>query len=192
MTVRHYHADNGWFADNAFMADVAKKGQTISFWGVNAHFQNGKAERRIRMLQDLARCQLLHAKARWPWAISMSLWPYAGSNAADCINDVPATVKQLLRIKSFTNIRVRPNLKEHHHIGTPVYVLDDDLQSGKKISKWKDRARIGIYLGKSPRHARTVALMLNPPITKMVLPMYQCQQDMFRITFRQLLVLIPQ
>jgi hypothetical protein len=43
------------------MADVARKGQTISFCGVNAHFQNGKAERRIRLLQDLARSQPLHA-----------------------------------------------------------------------------------------------------------------------------------
>ena len=43
--IRHYHADNGRFADNAFLEDVAKKGQMISFCGVNAHFQNGIAEK---------------------------------------------------------------------------------------------------------------------------------------------------
>jgi hypothetical protein len=48
--IKHYHADNGRFAENAFMSHVAKSGQTISFCGVNAHFQNGKAERRIRTL----------------------------------------------------------------------------------------------------------------------------------------------
>ena len=45
--VKHYHADNGRFADNLFMQDVQKNGQTISFCGVNAHFQNGIAEKRI-------------------------------------------------------------------------------------------------------------------------------------------------
>jgi hypothetical protein len=59
--IKHYHADNGRFAETVFMTDVARKGQTISFCGVNAHFLNGKAERRIRLLQDLARSQLLHA-----------------------------------------------------------------------------------------------------------------------------------
>jgi hypothetical protein len=42
--IKHYHADNGHFAENAFMSHVARCGQTISFCGVNAHFQNGKAE----------------------------------------------------------------------------------------------------------------------------------------------------
>ena len=48
--VLHYHADNGRFADNLFMQDVSKQQQTISFCGVNSHFQNGQAEKRIRDL----------------------------------------------------------------------------------------------------------------------------------------------
>ena len=47
VTVRHYHADNGRFADNAFIGDVAQEGQTITYCGVNAHWQNGIAEKRI-------------------------------------------------------------------------------------------------------------------------------------------------
>ena len=48
--------------------------------------------------------------------------------------------------------------------GTPLaapYVLDKDIQDGKKIPKWDDRACIGIYLGPSPLHASSVALILN-------------------------------
>ena len=45
--VQHYHADNGRFADNAYLKVVTEAGQTISFCGVNAHFQNGIAEKRI-------------------------------------------------------------------------------------------------------------------------------------------------
>ena len=32
--IRHYHCDNGRFADRAFMEDVHKAGQTITFCGV--------------------------------------------------------------------------------------------------------------------------------------------------------------
>jgi hypothetical protein len=87
VTARHYHADNGRFAETELMAHVAKKGQTISFCGLNAHFQSGCAERRIRSLQDLARTQMLHAMAKWPVAISHHLWPYAITNVANCMND---------------------------------------------------------------------------------------------------------
>jgi hypothetical protein len=160
--VKHYHADNGRFADNKFLSAVAMSGQTISFCGVNAHFQNGKAEHRIRLLQDLARTQLLHAMARWPVAISTHLWPYAITNVSNCHNDQKKRDEAVTRIEKFMDSDIHPNLKNHHHICVPIYVLDNDLQAGKKIPKWMPRARVGIYLGKSPRHARNVALVLNP------------------------------
>jgi hypothetical protein len=77
--IKHYHADNGRFADNAFMQSVAESGQTISFCGVNAHFQNGIAEKRIRDLSEQARKQLLHAKARLQRQLRLifGLMPYA-------------------------------------------------------------------------------------------------------------------
>jgi hypothetical protein len=48
--IKHYHADNGRFADKAFRESVVNCQQTISFCGVNAHWQNGIAEKRIRDL----------------------------------------------------------------------------------------------------------------------------------------------
>ena len=48
----HYHADNGRFEDNAFIADCKAQRQGLTYCGVNAHFQNGIAERRIRDLQE--------------------------------------------------------------------------------------------------------------------------------------------
>jgi hypothetical protein len=61
--IQHYHADNGRFADNGFMNAVRQNQQTISLCGVNAHFQNGIAEKSIRDLQEQARTMLLHAKS---------------------------------------------------------------------------------------------------------------------------------
>jgi transposase InsO family protein len=66
VNILHYHADNGRFADKAFRQAISEKGQTISFCGVNAHWQNGVAERRIRELQENANTMLLHARRRWP------------------------------------------------------------------------------------------------------------------------------
>jgi hypothetical protein len=174
--IKHYHADNGRFAKTDFMAHVAKSGQTISFCGVNPHFQNGRAERRIQTLQDLGRTQLLHAIARWLVAISHHLWPFAVGNVGQCLNDTARPGEEKTRIERFTGSDVRPNVKDQHHLGCPAYVLDSDMQSGKNIPKWMPRARVGIYLGKSPRHARNVSLVLNPR-TGMVSPQYHMKID---------------
>ncbi|KAI2511676.1 hypothetical protein MHU86_2742 [Fragilaria crotonensis] len=87
--VKSYQADNGRFAENKFMAAVKEAGQTITFCGVNAHFQNAVAERRIRTLQDQARTMLIHAQHRWPKAIDAHLWPYALRVANEVHNSTP-------------------------------------------------------------------------------------------------------
>ncbi|CAB9513066.1 Retrotransposon protein [Seminavis robusta] len=75
--VRHYHADNGIFDSKAFAEEVHNCGQSITYAAVNAHHMNGKAEKKIRDLQEAARTMLLHAKQRWPTAIDSHLWPFA-------------------------------------------------------------------------------------------------------------------
>ena len=47
-----YHADNCRFADNTFKQHCSQQHQTISYCGVNAHFQNGIAERATLTLQE--------------------------------------------------------------------------------------------------------------------------------------------
>jgi hypothetical protein len=72
-----------------FKEDCHQKGQNLSFCGINAHFQNGKAEKKIRDLQDAARTYLLHAIRKWPKAITINLWPHALRYANDVNNSVP-------------------------------------------------------------------------------------------------------
>lgn len=74
--VKHCHADNAIFDSKAFAAEVHRCEQTISCCGVNAHHMNGKAEKKIRDLQDEARTTMLHAKQRWPTATEFNLWPF--------------------------------------------------------------------------------------------------------------------
>ena len=56
---------------------------------------------------------------------------------------------------------VNINTKHWKPFGCPIFVLDENLQTGKTFNKWKQRARVGIYLGQSPIHNQNVALVLN-------------------------------
>jgi GAG-pre-integrase domain len=62
VVIQKYHADNGRFIDNAWTKHLKDSNQSISLCGVNAHHQNGRVEKRIRDLQDLARSSILHAQ----------------------------------------------------------------------------------------------------------------------------------
>ena len=159
---QHYHCDNGRFADNGWMADAAQRGQTISFCGINAHHQNGLAKKAIRGLQEQARKSLLHAKARWPQAIHTSLWPYALCMACYVYNILPTSPSNIQsRLKKFIRAQVAPSLKHTHTFGCPVFALQSAFAAGKAIPKWDARARLGVYLRPSPRHAQSVVLVLN-------------------------------
>ena len=162
VAIRHYHADNGIFADNKFREAVQAKGQRLTFSGVNAHFQSGMAERRIRDLQESARTMLVHAQRRWPSTITTNLWPYAIRYANDMFNEAPMKKqKDKTPMELFTGSTVRFNTRLAHTFGCPAYVLDNNLQSGTPIPKWSERARVGIFLGYSPQHSRTIGLILS-------------------------------
>ena len=57
-------------------------------------------------------------------------------------------------------------------------MLHNALQTWQGVPKWKQPARLGIYLGPSPSHARTVALILNPR-TGHVSPQFHVKFDDF-------------
>ena len=94
--IRHYHCNNVCFADRAFMDNVRKAGQTITFCGVGAHHQNGVAERRIRDITESACTMLLHAAHQWPKAITSNLWPQALKHAVNVRNALPRKGKNSL------------------------------------------------------------------------------------------------
>jgi len=64
-------------------------------------------------------------------------------------------------------------VKYFHTLFCPVYVLDSRLHSagGPGPPKWEPRSRIGVYLGHSPFHAGSTALVFNPS-TGRVSPQY--------------------
>ena len=62
--IRYYYCDNGLYDTKDFKTSIITARQTISFYGVNAHHQNGKAERRIGEVNTGTRTSLLHVSHR--------------------------------------------------------------------------------------------------------------------------------
>ena len=163
--IKHYHADNGIFAASDFQKEVNTAGQTISFCAVNAHHQNGIAEKRIRDLTDQARSMLLDAQSRWPRIIRPVLWPYAFKYAIDLQNtSSPSNNQDTMSPQSkFAGVDMGFGANRFRHpFGCPVFVLEAKNQSGGSTPRWHHRSRIGVYLGQSPKHSTSVALILNP------------------------------
>ena len=175
---KHYHTDNGIFRANEWVRACKVANQGLTYAGVNAHHQNGMAERRICELQELARTMMIHATHWSPTALTANLWPYALCMANDIINESPSI--QLKENSSpqqaFSNTKVLINSKHWKPFGCPVYVLDKALQKGDPFHKWKHRAHVGIYLGRSPLHTRNVELVMDLQ-TGLVSPQFHIRFD---------------
>ena len=181
--VMHYHADNGRFADNDFVNDTKTQRQSITYCGVNAHHQNGKAEKRIRDLQVQGRVMMIHAMHKWKDAAAPQLWPYAIRLANEVINLTPRSKDGEIPLSLFARSSDPPRLETLHPFGCPAYVLENTLQQGTKIGKWENRSRIGMYLGPSPTHARSVHLIMSIK-TGLVSPQFHVKFDDFYETIK--------
>ena len=162
--VQAYRADNGIFKAKKWVEECRQGKQNLTFARVNAHHQNGVAERRIRELQETTRAMLIHAMKRWPGVVTIHLWPYAIRMANQAYNSTPlhSHMNKQSPNKIFDNSAVDINPKHWKPFGCPTYVLKSELQGTSGIHpKWDARSRAGIYLGQSPIHNRNVALVLS-------------------------------
>ena len=105
------------------------------------------------------------------------LWPLALLTAAENHNlwhvkeDEETPMMKLLDITEFLDI------KQEHTFGCLVFALDHRLQSSSvSPPKWDPRSRLGVYVGRSPFHAGSVALVLNPR-SGLVSPQYHLVFD---------------
>ena len=155
--------------------------QTLTFCGVNAHFQNEIAERAICDLSKSTRKQLLLAKQHWPQVVSIALWPYALRSAAYLHNVLPSLDEGQSQLELFSGIKAGSNMKNMHTFGCPVFALQNALSAGYSISQWNPRYCIGLNLGPSPLHARNLYLVLSLT-TGLVSPQFHCRFNDFAKT----------
>ena len=130
VTIKHYHADNGRFSDNAFIQDCQTNRQILSYCGVNARFQNGIAERRIRDLQERTRNSMLYAMNKWRKMVIINLWPYAMRHANDVANATPRKGQDLSPLEMFSGVEIAPKLRHF-------------MRSGAQHMSWTTRYRAG-------------------------------------------------
>ena len=98
--------------------------------------------------------------SQWPDVVTVKMWTMALRYAVDIHNATPSE-NGLLPEDIFTGQKLDSQLQDFHTFGSPVFVLHPILANGKQLPKWKPRSRMGMYLGSSPHHARTVPLVLN-------------------------------
>ena len=91
---------------------------------------------------------------------------------------IPDKLDGTSKFERFVQSSVSMKLKSNHTLFCPVYALNNRLQQGGKLPKWNPRARLGINLGLSPRHARSVTLVLNLS-TGLVSPQFHVIHDDF-------------
>ena len=99
----------------------------------------------------------------WPRVIATNLWSCAMRMANNVLNKTPSLQDKQQRTaqQMFSKTRANANPKCWKPFGCPAHVLDGKLQDGKMFHKWKIRSKVGVCLGKSPVHAKNVALILD-------------------------------
>jgi hypothetical protein len=66
--------------------------------------------------------------------------------------------------------------RHHHTFGCPVYVTEAKIQAGKSLPAWMSRVKVGINLGITPTHARSVSLVLSLK-TGLMSPQFHVKHD---------------
>ena len=137
VSILHYHADNGRFADNGFMKNCQLKNQHLTYCGVNVHFQNGIAEKKIHDLLEAKRTSLLFALHKWPRMLSIHLWPHAMCMANEIMISTPTKDSHKSPQELFSGINISPKIKHFHTFACPTYVVDNSLQGQHYLPKWQ-------------------------------------------------------
>jgi hypothetical protein len=160
VVVQDYLTDIGTFKANKCVAHIHETQKMMHVCGTNAHHQNGVAERAIQTISNMARAMILHASIHWKDGIDASMWHIAVNNAIHIYNNTPDNVVTPTDIFPGSTVP-RHRLLELHVWGCPVYVLDPQMQQGRKLPLWQTRSRRGFNLGLSLQNSSEVPLVLN-------------------------------
>ena len=175
--MKHIHSDNGVFTTKTFKDHLDACNQQQSLCGVGAHWQNGVIERYIGVITTRAHTMLLHGMQMWPNMITSEFWSFAFLQVVNLHNYLPRPKEQTLPYTLFTNEDAPLSANNFRVFGSPVYVLDNSLQTGMLgPGKWKERAFQGVYIGHSKLHASKVIMVYNP-VMKLVSPQYHVVHD---------------
>ena len=137
------------------------KNRRIQYYVINAHYQNGIAERNIRTVSGMFRALILHAFLQLKNGIDRSFWPMVVEYATYIFNHLPSHNGHV-PVDLFTKSHLpRHRILDIHTWGGPIYVLDPTLQAGKKLPCWQPQYRRGHFVGFSNVQFSDISLVLN-------------------------------
>ena len=121
---------------------------------------------------------LLHEIIMWPNTENTELCPFALEHTAYLWNHLSRYDSQLtpLDIFSSTKFSSYDHLRRLHVFGLPSYILDPNLQYGKKLPKLSPCYHCGQYLGVSPSYSSKIGRIINPT-TVFFRPQYHVVYD---------------
>jgi hypothetical protein len=176
---KHYHANNCCFSDKSFHQDITDKGQSITFFGVSTHHQNGIIKNRNKEL-TLGACTLfLHGMCHWPQMVDTMFWPFAIKAMAKRMNslhmDNEGNTPELLMYGVDLE---RIPIKNFHtfFVLFMFWTIACSQQVDAVLQNGNQGQRFGVYLGHSPFHIGSVAQVFNPK-TARVSPQYHAIFD---------------
>ena len=127
-----------------------------------AQNQNGVAERNIKSITFWAQSHLHHSSYHWPKRTPVHFWPASIQNAVCIFNNFPAVDTGVLPNEVWSQTKSSiDNFQQAHVWGCLAYVLEAELQDGKKIPKRDPRERLEMFVGFSPIYSSLVPLVLN-------------------------------
>jgi hypothetical protein len=177
VNVHSIRADNGVYSSDSFQTSCSNSQQQLSLCGVGSHWQNGLAERAIGTIQATARTILLHAMAKWPTIINESFWPFAIRHSVHLYNISSKSGLHQSSWELFTGTPPTKHPSNARVFGCPAFVLHKTAQDNPSCTKtWSSRSWQEVYVGFSPLHASTVAMIYNPA-TKHVTPQFHVTFD---------------
>ena len=136
-TVKHYHANNGRFADNGFIDAVNGKDQKITFCGIGMHHQNRIIENKNKKLTTGGHTLLLHGRRMWP--------------VDQIVSAQPGLIPQMYGI--ITNQRLWGATTFVDHVSDYVYVhLMRDLSLTETLLAKKAMEKFMAQTGQTVKH----------------------------------------
>ena len=151
--IKNHQADNRACNSNLFRQSCAAAGQGLCFSGVNSHYQNSVAERKIGCIANLARTMMLHAMILWTSHAPTNSWPFVMKHATDFHKARICNSRLSPIADTFTGLKNSFYFAKFHAFGSPAFVLEPSLQSANKTPRWNPMSKLGMCLGKISEYA---------------------------------------
>ena len=131
---------------NEYLNYCEGKGQTQSFSGVVAQYQNAPAERTIQTIMYMACTFMIHLLLHLTeyGVDDISLWYFVVKHSVWVYNIVPNQRSVITSIGILTKTESNHwDLRRAHVWGCHVFVMEAKLQDDQKLSKFNQRLQLG-------------------------------------------------